>query len=85
VTTCSDCGDLIVKLNQQSWRHIEVGPERCGVGIVNEEQAAKASGLTRNTFRLYRSRGTAPKPDGHLGRTPFWWRTTIEDWRPNGR
>jgi len=85
VTTCSGCGELIVKLGNQQWRHIELGPEGCNVGIINEEQAAKAAGLTQNTFRVYRSRGTAPKPDGHLGRTPYWWRTTIEHWRSNGR
>lgn len=43
-------------------------------------QAAALTGLTPNSFRRYRSRGTAPPPDGRNGPTPWWWRTTILQW-----
>lgn len=33
------------------------------------------------TVRSYRTRGLFPEPDGHLGRTPWWTRETIEAWQ----
>lgn len=44
--------------------------------------AARLAGIQPATFRAYVSRGQAPEPDGHIdGRTPYWLRATIEQWR----
>jgi len=37
-------------------------------------------GIKPATWRAYVSRGQAPPPDGHLGRTPWWRRLTIAAW-----
>lgn len=50
---------------------------------------AERLGLSVSAVRAHRQRGTLPAPDGLLGRTPFWWATTIAAWmasrRPRGR
>lgn len=81
--SCSKCGRLIVKLGHNDWRHVEMGPEQCGVQVLDAEQAADVAGLTAGTFQNYRYSGRAPEPDGHLGRKPIWWRTTIDNWLEN--
>ena len=85
MATCSKCGELIAKVGHDDWRHVEMRPEECRVRLLDAEQAASVAGLTPNTFQNYRFSGRAPKPDGRLGRKPYWWRTTIEDWMGNGR
>lgn len=40
-------------------------------------------GLARSTIHAYRSRRQMPDPDGVIGRTPWWWASTIIAWRPN--
>ena len=37
-------------------------------------------GLSVETIRTYRRRGTFPTPDRHFERTPVWRRDTIEQW-----
>lgn len=32
------------------------------------------------TVRGYLRTGHIPPPDGRLGRSPWWWETTIEEW-----
>jgi predicted DNA-binding transcriptional regulator AlpA len=44
------------------------------------DQAAALTGVTPASFRRYVSRGDAPRPDGHFGRTPWWHRITVEQW-----
>jgi len=44
-------------------------------------------GIKPGTFRAYRTRKAgakyAPEPDGWYDkRTPWWWRSTVERWRP---
>jgi hypothetical protein len=40
-------------------------------------------GVKTGTVRAYLVREQMPEPDGHLGaRTPWWWSTTIQRWRP---
>jgi len=41
--------------------------------------------VAAGTVRGYLSREQMPKPDGRLGRTPWWWRSTIEGWARPGR
>lgn len=42
---------------------------------------ASVLGVTSATVRSYSARGVMPKPDGHLGRTPWWHRSTVEKWK----
>lgn len=50
------------------------------------DQAAVAArlGVTRETVQRYRAadrdKYRFPEPDGHLGRTPWWWCSTIDSW-----
>lgn len=44
------------------------------------EECAERVGLRPSTFRAYVTRGLAPKPDGHVGRTPWWAPSTIATW-----
>lgn len=30
-------------------------------------------------------RGSLPKPDGHIGRSPYWWASTLDEWQRPGR
>ena len=51
-------------------------------------QVADLLGIKPGTFRAYRTRKVgrkyAPDPDGHYDeRTPWWWRSTIKEWRPD--
>lgn len=41
---------------------------------------AERAGLKPTTVSNYASRGFMPRPDGHIGRTPWWWEHTITDW-----
>ena len=41
--------------------------------------------LTRETVYVYKSTGRLPAPDGMVGYTPVWRRSTIEDWETNRR
>jgi predicted DNA-binding transcriptional regulator AlpA len=43
-------------------------------------EVAKLVGVSNQSIRAYRVRGTIPAPDGYLGRTPWWERSTIETW-----
>ncbi len=42
--------------------------------------AAALVGVDPATWRKYVSDGRAPQPDGRLGRTPWWTRSTIDAW-----
>jgi hypothetical protein len=45
-------------------------------------QIAAEYGIKPSTFRAYVHRGQAPPADGyHDGRTPYWRRATLEEWR----
>ena len=30
-------------------------------------------------------RGSLPKPDGYVGRSPWWWSSTLDEWQRPGR
>lgn len=38
-------------------------------------------GVTRGTWLAQRANGSAPDPDGKLGRSPWWYASTIDAWR----
>lgn len=44
------------------------------------EDVAPLVGVTVASLRQYQFRGAMPEPDGHVGRTPWWSRETIEKW-----
>lgn len=45
-------------------------------------QIAELYGIKPATFRAYVKRKQAPAADGqHDGRTPYWLRSTLEQWR----
>jgi len=46
---------------------------------------ANMAGVTDQAIRRHRIRGTIPEPDGYVGRTPFWFLPTIEEWLANRR
>lgn len=41
---------------------------------------ARLAGVTPATVRRYTHRGSLPKPDRHIGRTPVWERATVDRW-----
>lgn len=52
-------------------------------GQLTNTDAAALAGVTPASWRKYVSDGRAPKPDGTLGRTPWWRRETVETWKAN--
>jgi len=48
--------------------------------MLSTAEAAEMAGVTAATFRTYVARGDGPKPDGHLGRTPWWKASTVRAW-----
>lgn len=48
--------------------------------VLTAEQAAKQAGVNVRTWHAYVARGTAPPPDGHLARTPYWYEDTVTEW-----
>lgn len=48
--------------------------------ILGVDSVALITGVTRETWRTYVSRGAAPRPEGHVGGSPWWTRHTIERW-----
>lgn len=46
-------------------------------------QIAALYNIAPSTFRAYVTRKQAPPADGHHDkRTPYWLRSTLEEWRP---
>lgn len=43
-------------------------------------QAAAIAGVTADTFSAYVSRGQAPAPSRHIGRTPLWDQAAVRTW-----
>lgn len=41
---------------------------------------AEYLGVRHGTVTSYKAREQMPPPDGHLGRTPWWWDDTIRAW-----
>lgn len=50
------------------------------VQLTAVEAAELAGGIKPDTWYAYVHRGYAPAPDGKLGRTPWWWKSTIVAW-----
>jgi predicted DNA-binding transcriptional regulator AlpA len=44
-------------------------------------KVAALLGIKRASVHRYTQRGDIPPPDGYLGSTPYWYRTTIDAWR----
>lgn len=51
--------------------------------MLTTDQVAELAGITPASLRVYVQRGSAPKPDGYLGRTPWWKRETVDEWLAN--
>jgi predicted DNA-binding transcriptional regulator AlpA len=51
--------------------------------LLTTADAAELAGVSAASFRSYVSRGDAPAPDGKLGNTPYWNRSTITRWLKN--
>ena len=53
-----------------------------GTDKLRAAEAAELAEIKTSTWTAYVSRGQAPPPDGHYDkRTPWWHRSTIEQWR----
>jgi hypothetical protein len=49
--------------------------------MLTSDEAAARVGVTAASWRSYVARGDGPKPDGHLGRTPWWKPETVDAWK----
>lgn len=52
---------------------------------VGRQELAEAGGVAVSSIDTYLRRGTAPAPDGYVGRAPFWRRSTVEHWAKHRR
>lgn len=53
---------------------------------LTRQQVADLMGWSRPaTIDVYLARGAMPGPDGYLGRTPYWKRSTIDRWAATRR
>jgi hypothetical protein len=49
--------------------------------VLTVADAAELVKVKPASWRHYVAVGRAPAPDGHLGRTPWWRRETVEQWQ----
>lgn len=49
--------------------------------VIDSRGVAKMLGIAVGSVARYRNRGDLPEPDLMLGRSPGWYRTTIEAWQ----
>ncbi len=47
---------------------------------ITNAEAAVVAGVAASTWRNYVAHGRAPAPDGRLGATPWWYRSTVTAW-----
>lgn len=47
---------------------------------ITRDEAAKIAGVTPGTFSGYVTRGQAPGPVRHVGRTPLWDESRVQAW-----
>ena len=45
---------------------------------------AEMRGVKPRTITAYLARGQMPAPDGRVGRSPWWWESTVRDWCRSG-
>lgn len=50
---------------------------------MTRDEAAELAGVRPDTWSGYVSRGQAPAPKRHVGRTPVWDEAEIRDWMEN--
>lgn len=50
---------------------------------VSVGELSASTGLKPTTLSNYARRGYMPAPDGHVGRTPWWWKSTVDTWLAN--
>lgn len=48
--------------------------------MLSREAVAELLGIKVGTLDTFKLRGIVPPPDGKLGRSPWWRRSTIEAW-----
>ena len=46
--------------------------------LYTTEEFAEALGIQTSSLRRALARKSVPAPDGHLGRTPYWYYETVE-------
>jgi hypothetical protein len=72
-----------------SWLDVQVmttpegtqdGRRAAGTDQLTWAEVAEMAKLPVQTVMTYRQRGALPEPDGYLGRTPWWYRSTIAHW-----
>lgn len=52
---------------------------------LSRQQVADRCGLQPKTLDTYRRRGVMPKPDGMVGRSPWWDADKIDTWDADRR
>ncbi len=52
---------------------------------LDRDAAAALLGVRPKTIDSYRDRGIFPEPDGHVGRSPFWYPETLTGFVPPKR
>jgi predicted DNA-binding transcriptional regulator AlpA len=50
---------------------------------LSSQEAAALAGIAASTWRDYVADGRAPKPDGKIGGSNWWYRSTVEQWNAN--
>ena len=48
---------------------------------LSSREAAAYLGIPASSWRVYVADGRAPKADGRIGNSDWWWRTTIEKYK----
>lgn len=48
---------------------------------LSSKEAAALAGVAPSTWRDYIGRGLAPRPDGKIGNSNWWYRETVERWK----
>ena len=47
---------------------------------LSSQEAASLIGIAPSTWRDYVAKGVAPRPDGKIGNSNWWHRSTVERW-----
>ena len=48
---------------------------------MSRTDVAEEIGVTPDTISAYLRDGFIPEPDGYVGKSPWWWPETIQEWR----
>jgi predicted DNA-binding transcriptional regulator AlpA len=74
------------KLSHRAFlEELETMPQPEELDVLTIKGVAELAGLSPRTVSQHILRGTMPAPDGALGRTPWWYRSTVEEWLADRR